>query len=117
MVPAGEPMSRRDAVQGLVAPSSYWLTAGNRDRRNPSEGRGAPHGQSHSKEMLEKTMSSTNTPFPPDIRSWVVLLARIAGWQPSKGAPARQRGLVAGLSATAGDGSRDASSKSTLAIL
>ena len=22
-------------------------------------------------------------PFPPDIRSWVVLLARIAGWQPS----------------------------------
>ena len=26
-------------------------------------------------------------PFPPDIRSWVVLLARIAGWQPSIGCP------------------------------
>lgn len=24
-----------------------------------------------------------NRSFPPDIRSWVVLLARIAGWQPS----------------------------------
>ena len=26
-------------------------------------------------------------PFPPDIRSWVVLLARMAGWQPSKRRP------------------------------
>ena len=26
-------------------------------------------------------------PFPPDIRSWVVLLARIAGWQPSNRRP------------------------------
>ena len=26
-------------------------------------------------------------PYPPDIRSWVVLLARIAGWQPSMRRP------------------------------
>ena len=26
-------------------------------------------------------------PFPPDIRSWVVLLARMAGWHPSKRSP------------------------------
>ena len=26
-------------------------------------------------------------PFPPDIRSWVVLLARMAGWRPSKRRP------------------------------
>ena len=26
-------------------------------------------------------------PFPPDIRSWVVLLARMAGWRPSKRSP------------------------------
>ena len=26
-------------------------------------------------------------PFPPDIRSWVVLLARLAGWRPSKRRP------------------------------
>ena len=26
-------------------------------------------------------------PFPPDIRSWVILLARIAGWHPSKRRP------------------------------
>lgn len=26
-------------------------------------------------------------PFPPDTRSWVVLLARIAGWQPSMRCP------------------------------
>ena len=37
------------------------LTAGNRDRRDPSEERGAPHGQNHWEETLEETMSSTNT--------------------------------------------------------
>ena len=26
-------------------------------------------------------------PFPPDIRNWVVLLARLAGWQPSTRRP------------------------------
>ena len=26
-------------------------------------------------------------PYPPDIRSWVVLLARITGWQPSMRRP------------------------------
>ena len=97
VVPAGEPMSRRDAVQGLTAPSSYWLTAGNRDRRDPSEGRGAPHVQSHSKEMLERTMSSTNAPFPPNIRSWLVLLVRVAGSQPSNGAPCRATKSCGGL--------------------
>ena len=26
-------------------------------------------------------------PFPPDIRTWVVMLARMAGWRPSKRSP------------------------------
>ena len=31
--------------------------------------------------------SERDKPFPPDIRSWVVLLARMAGWHPSKRSP------------------------------
>ena len=31
--------------------------------------------------------AESGKPFPPDIRSWVVLLARMAGWRPSKRRP------------------------------
>ena len=60
-------------MQGVVAPAEYRQTAGNRDRRDPSEGRGASHGQNHWKETLEETMSSTNTSTK---RQWIAEQAR-----------------------------------------
>ena len=56
-------------------------------------------------------------PFPPDIRSWVVLLARIAGWQPPIRHPLPANEVLwRPYCAAADDGPRRASSQSALAI-
>ena len=60
---------RAGSRSGLIV----LLTAGNRDRRDPSEGRGSPHGQNHWRETLEETMSSTNTSTQ---RQWIAEKAR-----------------------------------------
>ena len=55
-------------------------------------------------------------PFPPDIRSWVVLLARMAGWHPSKRSPLPGNQVMWRARAVADDGARNASRARTLVV-
>lgn len=73
--------SARKGLQPLVAQLWLDLPAG----QGPPACRAGPEGE---REVVrgERLLppDERKRPFPPDIRGWVMLLGRMAGWRPSK---------------------------------